>query len=143
MFLLDANVLIYTFRRDLPEHGFAKKWLEKNLVGVEPVGVLPLTELAFLRISTNVRVFSEPSSLDEAVRFLDSVRSSSVLTEVLPGPEHRSIFLRLSREHQLMGNDLNDAFIAAAAIENAATLASADRGFARFRGLRWIDPIRE
>ena len=141
MFLLDANVLIYAFRRDLPEHDRAKQWLEKNLVGTEPVGMLPLTELTFLRISTNHRVFDEPSGLDEAVRFLDSLRSSSVLTEVLPGPEHRYIFIRLAREYCLLGNDLTDAFIAAVAIETAATLASADRGFARFRGLRWIDPL--
>jgi len=61
MFLLDANVLIYAFRRDLPEHDRAKQWLEKNLVGTEPVGMLSLTELTFLRISTNRRVFDEPS----------------------------------------------------------------------------------
>lgn len=33
-----------------------------------------------------------------------------------------------------------DAWLAALAIENDATLASLDRDFAWFRGLRWADP---
>jgi toxin-antitoxin system PIN domain toxin len=141
MFLLDANVLIYAFRRDLPEHRRAKQWLEENLVGTASGGMLPFTELAFLRITTNARVFGEPCLLDEAVHFLDDLRSSSILTEVQPGPEHRSIFIRLAREHGLTGEHLTDAFVAAAAIESAATLVSADRGFRHFRGLRWTDPL--
>jgi toxin-antitoxin system PIN domain toxin len=143
MFLLDANILIYSFRRDLPQHALAKRWLERTLTESEPLALLPFTELAFLRITTNLRVFTEPSQPEEAIRFLDSVRSCPVLTELHLGPDHRSIFVRLVREHHLAGNDLSDAFIAAAAIESAATLVSADRGFARFRGLRWVNPLKE
>ena len=69
------------------------------------------------------------------------LRSCPILGELHPGPEHRKILIRLARDHDLAGNDLSDAFIAAAAIEAGATLASADRGFARFRSLRWIDPL--
>jgi toxin-antitoxin system PIN domain toxin len=141
MLLLDANVLIYAFRRDLPQHATAKRWLETNLSGDEPLEFLALSELAFLRITTNRRVFAQPSRFEEALRFLDVVRSCSIVSELHPGPEHRNIFVRMARDYQLGGNDLSDAFVAAAAIEAGAILASADRGFARFRGLRWIDPL--
>jgi len=39
------------------------------------------------------------------------------------------------------GNLLPDAYLAAMAIERGATWYSADRGFARFSGLRWRHPL--
>jgi toxin-antitoxin system PIN domain toxin len=142
MLLLDANVLIYAFRRDLPQHTTAKRWLETKLSADEPLELLVLSELAFLRITTNRRAFAQPSRFEEALRFLEAVRSCPIVSELHPGPEHRSIFVRVARDYHLTGNDVSDAFVAAAAIEAGAILASADRGFARFRGLRWIDPLR-
>lgn len=38
------------------------------------------------------------------------------------------------------GNLVPDAYLAAVAISHGALLASNDRGFARFPGLRWFDP---
>jgi uncharacterized protein len=138
MLLVDANVLIYAFRRDLPQHTTAKRWLERKLSADE---LLALSELAFFRTTTNRRAFAQPSTLEEALRFIDALRSCPIVSELHPGPEHRSIFIRLARHYHLTGNDLSDAFVAAAAIEAGAILASADRGFARFRGLRWVDPV--
>ena len=142
MLLLDANVLIYAFRLDLPQHTTAKRWLERRLSADEPLELLVLSELAFLRITTNRRALAQPSRFEETLRFLDGVRSCSIVSELHPGPEHRNIFVRMARDHHLRENDLSDAFVAAGAIEAGATLASADCGFARFRGLRWIDPLR-
>lgn len=141
MLLLDANLLIYAFRRDLPQHVAAKSWLEAKLSADEPLGLHLFSELAFLRITTNSRAFAHPSRLEEALHFLEKLRSSAVVSDLHSGPEHRKIFLRLARDYRLAANDLSDAFIAAAAIESGAVLASADQGFARFRGLRWIDPL--
>jgi len=42
----------------------------------------------------------------------------------------------------LSGNDLNDAWLAALAIEHGATLVSTDTGFARYPGLTWQNPVR-
>jgi uncharacterized protein len=39
------------------------------------------------------------------------------------------------------GNDIADAYLAAYALENNATWLSSDRGFARFRRLRWSHPL--
>ncbi len=143
MLLLDANVLIYAFRRDLPQHTTAKRWLERKLSADEPLELLAVSELAFFRITTNRRAFAHPSTFEEALRFIDAVRSCSIVSELHPGPEHRIIFVRMARDYHLRGNDLSDAFVAAAAVEAGAILASADRGFARFRGLRWINPLSD
>ena len=42
----------------------------------------------------------------------------------------------------LSGNDLNDAWLAALALEHGAILVSTDEGFARFPGLAWQNPTR-
>src|SRR5438874_13811168 len=110
MLLLDDNVLIYAFRRDLPQHTTAKRWLERKLSADEPLELLVLSELAFLRITTNRRAFAQPSRFEEALRFLDALRSCPIVSELHPGPEHRSIFVRVARDYHLTGNDLSDAF---------------------------------
>jgi toxin-antitoxin system PIN domain toxin len=140
MLLLDANILIYAFRRDLPRHAATKRWLKRNLSAQEPLALHDLSELAFLRITTNKRAMARPSSFDEAHAFLEALRASPAVSRLDTGPEHRTIFVRLCREHRLSGSDLTDAFLAAVAIEAGVTLVSADEGFARFRNLRWLDP---
>ena len=47
-----------------------------------------------------------------------------------------------ARDHAIRGNLVPDAYIAALCVANGARLATRDRGFARFPGLRWFDPAR-
>jgi uncharacterized protein len=141
MYLIDANILIYAFRGDIPQHVATKRWLEAKLAEDEPLGLHVFSELAFLRITTNHRAFAHPARLEEALQFLEKLRSSAVVSELHSGPEHRKIFVGFARDYHLGADDLSDAFIAAVAVEAGAVLASADRGFARFRGLRWINPL--
>ena len=68
---------------------------------------------------------------------------SALLQVILvePGLRHLDILERLATEAKATGPLLSDAVLAAIAIENGATLASTDRDFARFEGLRWINPL--
>ena len=50
----------------------------------------------------------------------------------------RGQFLALPGVH---GNLVPDAQLAALAVEHGLTLCSTDGDFARFRGLRWLNPI--
>jgi len=45
------------------------------------------------------------------------------------------------RDGQTVGPLVMDAVLAAIALEHGATLCTADRDFARFPGLRWINPL--
>ncbi len=47
----------------------------------------------------------------------------------------------LIRRYDLRGNLISDAHLAALAIEHGLTLCSVDTDFARFKELRWIDPV--
>ena len=53
---------------------------------------------------------------------------------------HRALgdFLALPGVH---GNLVPDAHVAALAVEHGLTICSADDDFARFQGLRWLNPI--
>lgn len=48
----------------------------------------------------------------------------------------------LVRRHDLRGNVVADAHMAALAIEHGLEVCSADSDFARFPEIRWTNPVR-
>jgi predicted nucleic acid-binding protein len=60
---------------------------------------------------------------------------------VHPGPRHLSILRDLLLPLGTGGNLTSDADLAALAIEHRAELCSADTDFARFKGLKWHNPL--
>lgn len=141
MIVPDANILIYAYNEDAPQHGAAAKWLEQLLNGPDLVGLPWTTVWAFLRISTNARAWPKPLSVDDAFTAVDQLLDRPNVAILHPGPRHRELLERLVREGNASGPLVSDAVLAALAIENGAALASTDRDFSRFRGLRWINPL--
>jgi toxin-antitoxin system PIN domain toxin len=92
---------------------------------------------------THPRIFVEPSPLESALEFIDVLNASPATAPVVPGERHWKIFTDLCRRIGAAGNRIPDAFLAAIAIEQGATWVSADRGFAGFPGLRWVDPLED
>lgn len=60
----------------------------------------------------------------------------------VPTERHREILDRLLRETDARAGVVHDAHLAALALEHGLTVASTDGDFARFRGVRWVDPLR-
>ena len=58
-----------------------------------------------------------------------------------PGPNHVEEVLRLLDHLGAAGNLVTDARIAALTIEHGGILHTADSQFARFPGLRWLNPL--
>ena len=141
MLIVDVNVLIYAGRADFAEHARYVDWLEGELNSDRAFGVSDLVLSGFLRIVTNPRVFREPSSLDEAVGFVEALRSASNAVTVAPGPRHWSIFRQLCWEVGARGALIPDAYFAAMAIESDCEWITTDRDYARFPGLRWRHPL--
>jgi|HubBroStandDraft_3_1064219.scaffolds.fasta_scaffold00548_8 toxin-antitoxin system PIN domain toxin len=142
MELVDANVLIGAFRPDDPDHEPLKGWLEETVRAGHTVTFPVLVEAAFLRIVTHPRIFRTPSSLDEAASFLAVIHESGVFREAPWSLRIRQRWWTSCQDLGLGGDDVNDAYLAAIALETPCRLASRDRGFARFRGLDWRDPAR-
>lgn len=63
------------------------------------------------------------------------------MTVVEPGANYWPTFRELVQATNVRGKVLTDAHIAALAIENKASVASADRDFARFPGVRVFNPL--
>ncbi len=140
MILPDVNVLIYAFRSDAPHHQLCRPWLVDVVSGEARFGLSPLVLSAVIRITTNPRVFRNPSALDEAFGFCDDLRGQPQCQIVEPGEQHWDIFRRLCRETGTRGARTTDAWFAALAIEWGCEWVTLDRDYARFPGLKWHAP---
>jgi toxin-antitoxin system PIN domain toxin len=138
--LLDVNILVDSFRSDQPRHRAVRAWLDEIVAGDVAFGLPEPALSGFLRVVTHPRVFNEPDDIEDALAFTERLREPGHAILVRPGERHWPIFTRLCRVTRAVGNAVPDAYLAALAIESGSEMATADRGFARFPGLRWHDP---
>lgn len=141
MRLVDLNLLLYAVNRDLPQHRAAHAWWQGRLQGDESVGLSWSVITGFLRITTHALVFEHPLPSERAMAIVDSWLTHPNVEIVSPGPEHWRLLQALLNEAGTAGNLTTDAHLAALAIEYGAELESTDADFARFRGLRWSNPL--
>lgn len=138
--ILDANLLLYARNTADPRHDAAREWLEAMLNGEARVGLPWSTLGAFLRIATSPRAFPDPlptsAAWQQVEEWLDAPRAW-----VGPSPRYRQILGRLLEAHAVHGPLVTDAQLAALAIDHGLPVASTDTDFARFDGLRWINPL--
>jgi toxin-antitoxin system PIN domain toxin len=139
--LVDANLLLYAYDPDCAQHDASRQWLEEVLSGTGLVRFAWLTLWAFVRISTNPRVFVSPLSAAEAYAIASSWLRQPNAGVIEPGEQHVEIFGSLLAKGQASGSRVMDAALAAIAIEHGAVLCSTDRDFSRFPGLDWRNPI--
>lgn len=140
MILPDANVLIYAFRKDVPEHAISRQWLANVMEGDARFGVSPVVLSAVIRVTTNLRIFKTPSTPDDAFGFCEDLLDQPHCQIVEPGDRHWGIFKRLCIETDTRGPRVTDAWLAALAIESGCEWITFDRDFARFPGLKWHTP---
>lgn len=141
MRLVDANVLLYAVDQNAPHHDAAKGWLDNALNGAETVLLPWMSLLAFVRLTTHPRVFDRPLSPAQALDIVDVWLASP--SAVAPEPDAR----HPARLHELLeaagghgGNLVNDAHLAALALQHGAVVMTFDSDFGRFPGVRWERP---
>ena len=138
MLMPDVNVLVYAHREESPAHKRYAQWVTAMATGQEPFALSEPVLHGFIRVVTNPRIFTPPSTAKQAFQFLDALLSRSTCALVRPGPAHWSIFRRLCRDGDLRGKLVADAAHAALAIETGCQWVTADTDFARFTpALRW------
>jgi toxin-antitoxin system PIN domain toxin len=138
--LVDANVLLYAYHPRAEAHERCRAWVEQAFSGAEAVCLAWITVLAFVRISTNPRVFEQPLLADEALAIVSSWLERPAVSVLEAGEACWGIFRQLVVDAQVSGPLVMDAFLAALALENGATLATTDRDFTRFPGLKLLNP---
>ncbi len=141
MILLDANVLIYAQRKDAVKHPQYRDWLEDLLNSQGSFGVNDNTLSTVIRITTNPKIFKDPTSLKDIFLFIEQVRRCPNCLMVNPGSRHWEIFTSLVKSLKLTGNAIPDAFLAALALEWGYDLVTTDQGFSHFPALKCRHPL--
>lgn len=139
--LVDANILLYAYDESSPMHPQARGWLEKTLSGDEEIRLGLVTLLAFVRIATNANVFERPFSVEEALTLVREWLELPHVAIAEPTPRHWDMLQSLAAAGQASGSLAMDAHLATLAQEYGATIATHDRDFSRFPGVRVIDPL--
>jgi uncharacterized protein len=140
MYCVDVNILVHAFGKASPSHEACLRWMDAALAERRVVSLPQETLSGFLRIVTNRRIFSVPSSPERATQFTDWLvaHPRTLIPADVDGIYATS--RDLIREHDLRGNDVPDAVLAATAMNLGATLVTSDRGFRRFSALSLLDP---
>ena len=136
MIAVDTNVLIYAHRSETELHAAAARELIALAEGAAQWGLPIFCAVEFLRVVTHRRVFSPPSTLEQAVDFLDGVVASPSCRVVLPGVGFLGLLADTSRAADARGNLVFDAQTAALCREHGiSAILTNDRDFKRFDGL--------
>jgi toxin-antitoxin system PIN domain toxin len=141
MILLDVNVLVGAFNDADPNHIGYSRWLDEAISRGSRTGLAGVVLSGFVRIVTNPKIFKRPTGASEAFAFVRLLRDRSRMMSVHPGPRHLQIFEELCVSSGARGGLVPDAYLASIALEQGASVATADRDFARFSGLRVINPL--
>jgi len=141
MILVDANILLYAYDAGCPQHESCRDWLETVFRNNVALGFTWTTILSFLRLSTDSRVYRSPRSVEESSEIVSGWFEQPAVYVLQPGEEHWAILQRLIRDGQARGPLITDAHLAALAVEHGAALCTNDRDFARFPGLRIVNPL--
>lgn len=96
--------------------------------------------LAFLQLSTKPEVFTRPLTAVEACGVMDSWLAQPSGRVLSPTARHAELLTTLLGDLGTGGNLVNDAHLAALAIEHRAEIITFDRDFGRFPGVRWSEP---
>jgi toxin-antitoxin system PIN domain toxin len=139
--VLDANLLLYAYDSASAHHTKARAWVEDVFSAAEPVGLPWQTISAFLRIMTSPRLPGERFTVAEAVQVVDRWLEQPNVRLLAPGEDHWALFRRMMVEGQAPGPLVSDASLAALTTEFGGVLHTTDRDFARFPGLRWLNPL--
>jgi len=142
MILPDVNVLVHAHNADSAVHRAARRWWDGCLSGSEGVGLAWATILGFVRITTNRKIVARPLGVDDVMARIHGWLELPHIHVAQPSDMH---FARLRAALERLGtagNLTTDAHLAVLAMERGYVLYSTDADFARFAGLRWVNPCK-
>ncbi len=144
MILLDSNILLYAFIDATPQHIKARRWLETAIEdNFEPLAVSWTVILAFIRISTNNKVFTPSLNTSQVEEILRPFLDHTNVRIIDPLNDHFPRLLSVMKEGQALAALTMDAHLATLALEHGAKIATTDRDFSRFQGVKIIDPLKD
>lgn len=85
---------------------------------------------SFLRLVTHPKIFLNPTPMTEAMRFVDALLAAPGVAQATLGAEWPAL-RKLCADKSLAANDVPDAWLAAAVIQQGEHLVSFDGDFKR------------
>jgi hypothetical protein len=129
--LLDVNVLIALTDSEHHHHQIARNWFVSS--GRERLGICPLTEAGFLRVTTNPSFHPGPRTLDHAIAILQVLKGRDDYWYCPIEGSWGTLTARFAariRGHQRV----TDAYLLGLAIKEDGVLITFDRGLKHMAG---------
>ena len=142
MIAVDSNILIYAHRTESKFHARAAERL-RELAGSDMAWAIPWPcAHEFLSIATNLRIYSPPTPIENAVEFFEALLEAPGLSFLAETDSHWSELRTLVISGRTTGGMVHDARIAAIYLQHGVSeLWSADRDFGRFPTLKVVNPL--
>jgi uncharacterized protein len=141
MILPDINLLVHAHNSDSPRHDSAREWWDEQLAGTRGIALAWVVILGFLRITTHPGIMANPLRPEEALGRIEEWLSLPQIFVPHPSDRHFTVLKSLVNHVGTAGNLTTDCHLAALAIERGFVLHSTDVDFARFPGLKWVNPL--
>ncbi len=129
--LLDANVLIALTDTEHDHHSIARNWFVSS--GGERLGMCPLTEAGFLRVTANPAFHPSPRTLEHAIAILQVLKGRDDYWYCPIDGSWVTLTARFAariRGHQ----QVTDAYLLGLAIKEDGVLVTFDRGMKYMAG---------
>lgn len=137
----DVNVLLYAFREDSARHEEYRAWLHAALGGADRVALFEPVLSSVVRIATHPAIYKTPAPRPFVEAFIDACLASPGALAIRAEAQHWELFRHLCTRANCRGNLVQDAYLAALALEHNCTYITTDRDFWKFPGLRWQHPL--
>jgi len=137
----DVNILLYAFREESNRHNEYRSWLAGVLIGEEPVALFEPVLAAVLRIATHPAIYRTPAPREVVEKYIAALQAAPAAILLRAGERHWNLFIDLCRRADCRGNMVQDAYLAALALEYGCAWITSDRDFARFAQLIWRHPL--
>ncbi len=142
MIALDTNLLLYAHREDSAFHAGAKATVEA-LRRQPAAWAIPWPCVhEFIAIATHPGIYKPPSSLGEALGFVEALLACPQLELLAESPGYFEKLRAIATAARLRGPRIHDARIAALCLHHGVSeLWSADRDFSLFPQLNVRNPL--
>ncbi len=140
----DVNILIAASRSDHPHHKIAFAVLNEAAAACADgasLKLMPMVVASFLRLVTNPKIFVQPTPVENAISFLDSLAAASGVDMPAVGAEW-PIFRQLCMEKRLTANAIPDAWLAAVVIRLGEHLVTFDADFKKLLGRTQVTVLK-
>jgi len=138
---VDTNILVYAHRRDSDWHEAAAACVREAAEGAAPWAIPWPCLHEFFAVVTRPRVYSPPSTAQEATRQIETWLGSPSLVLLAETDDHWRTLEGLISNGRIVGAAVHDARIAALCLQHGVTeLLTADRDFSRYPALGTRNP---